>query len=78
MKRQSKLTSEQQEQQQAAEQQTQQNSVSEFATPEALLRHDALRTPIPPSIEHRLAGSVGQLPPRSRAWWRRFFGSSSL
>ncbi len=78
MKRQSKLTSRQQEQQQAGELQSQQGPVREFATAEELLRHDALHTPVPPSIARRLRGSVGQIPPRSRAWWRRFFGSSNL
>ncbi len=75
MKRQSKLTIRQQEQQQAAEQQTQQNVAREFATAEELLRHDALHTPVPPSIARRLKQSIAGLPPPSRAWWRRFFGS---
>jgi hypothetical protein len=75
MKRQTKLTSQQQEQQQTAGQQAQQQSVSEFATPEELLRHDALHTPVPPSIAHRLKESVGQIPAPSRSWWRRFLGS---
>ncbi len=75
MKRQTKLTSQQQEQQQTAEQHVQQQSVREFATPEELLRHDALHTPVPPSIAHRLKGSIAQIPSPSRSFWRRFFGS---
>ncbi len=77
MKRQSKLTSEEQEQQQAAEQQSQRPAGREFATPEEMLRHDALRTPVPPSIAHRLQNSIGQAGPRPASWWRRFFGSSN-
>jgi hypothetical protein len=46
----------------------------EFATVEDMLRHDALHTPVPPTIEHRLAESVGQLPAPPRPWWRKFLG----
>jgi len=46
----------------------------EFATVEDMLRHDALHTPVPPAIEHRLAESVEQLPAPPRPWWRRFLG----
>jgi hypothetical protein len=75
MKRQTKLTQQEQEQLAAAQQQTQSSSAKEFATVEELLRHDALHTPVPPAIAHRLEESVSQLPPPSgRAWWRRFFG----
>jgi hypothetical protein len=43
---------------------------------EEMLRHDASRTPVPPTIAHRLAESIGPSSlPRERAWWRRFFGS---
>ena len=75
MKRQSKLTPQEQEQLAAAQQQTQSSSPREFASVEELLRHDALHTPVPPTIAHRLADSVSQLPPPpARGWWRRFFG----
>ena len=75
MKRQSKLTQQEQEQLAARQQQTQSTSAQEFASVEEMLRHDALHTPVPPTIDHRLAESVRQLPPPpSRAWWRRFFG----
>lgn len=74
MKRQSKLNSRQSEQeQQLSHQQSQQDTAQEFATVEAMLRHDALHTPVPPSIAHRLQKSIGPVPARS--WWRRFFGS---
>ena len=75
MKRQTKLTPQEQEQVAAAQQQTQSSSPQEFASVEEMLRHDALHTPVPPNIEHRLADSVSQLPaPPARGWWRRFFG----
>ena len=75
MKRQSKLTSRQSEieQQQLSHHQAHQQSGLEFATVEEMLRHDALHTPVPPNIGHRLQESIGPAPPRS--WWRRLFGS---
>lgn len=74
MKRQTKLTSQEQGQQVAAEQ-NQQQTPREFASPEEMLRHDALHTPVPPTIAHRLQQSLNQIPAPSRAWWRRWFGS---
>jgi len=75
MKRQTKLTPQEQEQLAAAQQQTQSSSAREFASVEEMLRHDALHTPVPPTIAYRLEESVKQLPPASsRGWWRRFFG----
>jgi len=74
MKRQTKLNSQEQEQQ-STEQQTRQQTEREFATTEDLLRHDALHTPVPPSIAHRLEKSIAELPAPSRSWWRRWFGS---
>jgi hypothetical protein len=75
MKHQSKLTPQEQEQLAAAQQQTQSLSPLEFASVDEMLRHDALHTPVPPTIVHRLAESTSQLPPPpGRAWWRRFFG----
>jgi hypothetical protein len=73
MKRQSKLTSHQSEQEQQL-QEAQQQSVHEFATVEEMLRHDALHTPVPPSIEHCLQESIGPEPAR-QSWWQRWFGS---
>ena len=75
MKRETKLTPQEQQQLAAEQQQTQSSSTQEFNSVEEMLRHDALHTPVPPTIEYRLAESVKQLtPPSSRAWWRRFFG----
>ena len=78
MKRQTKLTQQEQEQLAAGQQQTQSSSVKEFANVEEMLRHDALHTPVPPTIAHRLEESVKELPPSaSRAWWRRLLGGSN-
>ena len=75
MKRQTKLTQQEQEQLAAEQQQTKSTSALEFASVEEMLRHDALHTPVPPTVAHRLAESVSQLPPPpARGWWRRFFG----
>ena len=74
MKRQTKLTQQEQEQQ-AAGQETRQAVAREFATPEEMLRHDAQHTPIPPAISHRLQNSLAEVPPPPRSWWRRWFGS---
>jgi hypothetical protein len=79
MNRQTKLTSEEQQQaeQESATQQAQQAPALEFATPEEMLRHDALHTPVPPTIAHRLQESIGKNPPPSRSWWRRLLGGSN-
>ena len=75
MKRESKLNQQEQEQLAATQQQTQASSAREFASVEEMLRHDALHTPVPPTIAHRLEESISQLPPPAgRAWWHRFFG----
>ena len=50
MKRQTKLTPQEQEQLAAAQQRTQSSSPQEFASVEEMLRHDALHTPVPPNI----------------------------
>ena len=79
MNQQSKLNPQEQEQaqHQAGAEQTQQAAAREFATPEELLRHDALHTPVPPNIAHRLAESIGKPAPRPLPWWRRLFGGSN-
>lgn len=79
MQRQTKLNSQEQEQvqPQSAAQQTQPASAREFATPEEMLRHDALHTPVPPTIAHRLQESIGKAPPRAPSWWRRLLGGSN-
>ena len=75
MKRQTKLTSQEQEQLAAQQQQQQAASPQEFANVEEMLRHDTEHTIVPPRIAQRLEDSISQLPPPpARAWWRRFFG----
>ncbi len=79
MKQQTKLDSReaQQERQQSDTRQAQQTSPLEFATPEELLRHDALHTPVPPTIAHRLQESIGKNPSPPPPWWRRLLGGSN-
>jgi len=72
MKRQTRLTPQEQAQHDLSHQQHPQQAVTEFATAEAMLRHDAEHTPVPPSIARRLKESIAQVPRRS--WLRRFFG----
>jgi hypothetical protein len=75
MKRQTKLTQQEQEQLAASQQHTQSSSPKEFASVEEMLRNDAEHTLVPPRVAHRLEESVSKLPPPpGRAWWRRFFG----
>lgn len=73
MKRQSKLTS--QEQEQLAETQSQQTSAREFASAEEVLRHDASQTNVPPAIAERLSQSIKNEPRPERSWWKRLLGS---
>ena len=74
MKRQTKLDSKAQEAlEQSSQEQSQQAAALEFASPEELLRHDAIHTPVPPSIGNRLQESIGQVPPASKSWWQRWF-----
>ncbi len=73
-----KLTSQQQHQEEqhaSAQQQTVQQGPLEFATVDQMLRHDALHTPVPPAIDRRLQDSLDRLPPPTRPWWQRWFGS---
>jgi len=75
MKRETKLTQKEQEQLAGEQQQTQSSAAREFGSVEEMLRHDALHTPVPPTIAYRLEESVKELPPSvARAWWRRLFG----
>jgi hypothetical protein len=74
-----KLISKQQaqEQQQSVTQETTQaESGLKFATVEEMLRHDALHTPVPPSIERRLEESIKK-EPSPAPWWRRLFKPKS-
>jgi hypothetical protein len=76
MKRQTRLTTEQQ-QQHAAGQQTNQQSGREFATAEELLRLDAAQTIVPPAIAQRLQKSSAELPRQKPSWWKRFLGGTN-
>ena len=71
-----KFTSQQKSEQRQAfsGEQTQSQTELEFQNVEDLLRHDALHTPVPPSIERRLQESLGDTPPPRPSWWRRLFG----
>ena len=69
MKRQTKLTS--QEQEQLAETTSQQTAAREFASAEEVLRHDASPTVVPPAIAERLSQSIQKEPKPERSWWRR-------
>lgn len=76
MKRQTKLTS--QEQQELSEAKSQQTAAREFATPEELLRYDANQTHVPPVVAERLQTSINQTPKPARPWWQRFFRTLNL
>jgi len=73
MKRQTKLTS--QEQEQLSETQSQQTSAREFASAEEMLREDASQTVVPPAIAERLSQSIQNEPRPERSWWKRLLGS---
>ena len=80
MKRPSKLTarqkSEELEQLTRDQEQREAPTVLEFASPEELLRHDAIHTPVPPAIAERLKKSLGEeASPSPQPWWRRLLGS---
>ncbi len=73
-----KLTSQQQKQEQqeaTAEQQNQASQAREFASVEEMLRHDALHTPVPPSVAERLSESIANEAPPAKPWWRRWLNS---
>src|SRR5438132_4568836 len=77
MKRQNRLTSQTEAQeQQASAHQSEHQPAHEFASVEEMLRHDALHTPVPPAIAHRLQKSIAAAPPppTGSSWWRRIFG----
>ena len=74
MKHNNKLRSHEIEEQETRLQQNQQHSPLEFSNVEQMLRHDALHTPVPPTIAHRLQASIGQTTPQARSWWRRLLG----
>jgi hypothetical protein len=72
MKHESKQRS--QEQEQLAATSAQQTNPREFATTEALLRHDAAQVEVPPAVTDRLAQSLRNEPEPERSWWKRVFG----
>ena len=75
-----KLTTRQQAQEQeqlTTAQNLQSERGLEFASVEAMLRHDALHTPVPPSVAFRLQESVAKEPPLPIPWWRRLFGGGN-
>ena len=71
MKHNNKLRSHEIEEQETRLQQNQQHSPLEFSNVEQMLRHDALHTPVPPAIVHRLQESIGKSSPPPGPWWRR-------
>jgi len=77
MKQQNQFSTSSQAEQMPLTQETQQQSTREFGSPEEMLRHDALHTPVPPAIAHRLQESIGRTPPPSPAWWRKLFRTKS-
>jgi hypothetical protein len=73
MKHESQFNNEEQ-QNSTARQQSEKEAVIEFPSAEAMLRHDALHTTVPPRIAQRLQETIGALPPAAaRPWWRRAF-----
>ena len=70
MKRQSKLTS---QEQQLSEVKSQQSGAPEFGSVDELLRYDAKQTNVPPAVAERLQKSINETPKSARSWWRRFF-----
>lgn len=56
-----------------ARQQNANLAAAEFETPEALLRHDAANTPVPPQVAERLRASLDAEPVKPASWWSRFF-----
>ncbi|HPC61306.1 MAG TPA: hypothetical protein PKX23_11645 [Verrucomicrobiota bacterium] len=74
MKRQTKNQTASETRQTPALRQETQPAVLEFNSVEELLRHDAIHTPVPPAIEHRLARALPAPPPQPAGpWWRRWF-----
>jgi hypothetical protein len=77
MKQNSRLRSEAahtQGQSEATAQVQHQNTASgatEFAGPEALLRHDASQTSVPAQVAERLRATLAAEPVKPAAWWRR-------
>jgi len=73
MKHQTKTTFKEQAQQ-VAKQDTELGGAREFASVEEMLRHDAVQTPVPPTVAQKLADSLRELPNPNRTWWQRLLG----
>ncbi len=76
MKRQTRIESQHKEEHHAAaHEELSKEAVRDFATPEEMLRHDALHTPVPPKLAERLRDSIGSVPAAPRqSWWRKLLG----
>jgi hypothetical protein len=72
MKRRTRLTS--QEDQQSKSTQAHEQQPKDFETAEELLRFDASRTAVPPSVAERLQESIGSQINPDRPWWKRWLG----
>jgi len=66
--------SKREQQEHKIEQHVQSEVPVEFSSPEELLRYDAKRIPVPPTIAERLRESLGAEPVPRRSWWRRLLG----
>jgi len=75
MKHESRFTPKEQEQLAAEQQQEQSSTAREFGSVEEMLRHDALHTPVPPTVAYRLRESIGSEAGPRLSWWRRMLGS---
>jgi len=62
------------EQKQAVQPIVQAQAAVEFATTEAMLRHDADQSPVPPAVAERLQESIKRETPPPQTWWQRLFG----
>jgi len=76
MKKQIKLEAQAQTTQ-SAQKHTQAAASQEFASVEEMLRHDALHTPVPPNVAHRLRQSLGPLDAPTTPWWKRWMKRKS-
>ena len=75
MNPQKRLNSQQKAEEEQVAASRQETEAREFGSVEEMLRHDALHTPVPPTIAYRLEQSITQeAPPPRPAWWRRFLG----
>lgn len=63
-------------QQEHKQEQLSQHQVTEFASSDELLRHDAARTQVPPEIAVRLKASLAQIAAANapKPWWKAWLG----